>query len=481
MAEISFHNVSLFYQGSSVLTGCSFDLKEKEHICIQGDIGAGKTMLLRSLVGLAHIVDGSGSYKIDGAEVSKFEFHKVVSLVDFSRPGKYFNPKNHFYQQRYHHKMEDDFSKSVNIQNLMKFKGFSLEDNDVRSYLQRCHFWDRLDKSLIQLSSGQRKKLRLILALLHLPQILLLDSPYIGLDAESRVDLNDWLEELVIEKNIQIIMVAEERDVPEWFDGRIVLPSRSKWDVEKENHAINQLQISWKNNALLKSKDPLIELKHIKIIFDQNSLFEDVSWKINQGDRVAIIGKNGSGKSTLLSLLNADNPKAYSNNVNMFGVRRGEGDSIWDVKKMTGFVSSELHLYFTENMNCHKVIATGFFDTKFIPRKLTRSELDTIERYTAYFQLSHLLEKNYCNISIGEQKVILFIRAIIKAPPLLLLDEPFQGFDTNSIKRANKLLNLMAEQLNTTMVFITHYRDEIPECINKTYLLKEGRLEVETN
>lgn len=476
MAEIKCRNASITYRGVEVLSSFSFQIKEGEHTCIQGPMGSGKTILMRSLAGFAQLQDGDLEFLSDGKAISKFEFYKDVSLVEFSKPGKYFNPKNHFYQQRYHHHMEDDFSKSVTIQDLMVLKGFSIAAKDVRLYLQRCNLWDHLDKSLIQLSSGQRRKLQLVLSLLHLPKVLLLDSPYIGLDAESREDLNDWLNELVIENKLQIIMVAEERDVPSWVKGRIELPATATNNTPSDKSCLEQIQKTWKNNALFQFVDPLIELKNIKIKFDKNQLFENVNWTVNHGDRIAIIGNNGAGKSTLISLLNADNPKVYCNNVNMFGVRRGSGDSIWDIKKKTGFISSELHLYFTENMSCLKVIATGFFDTKFIPRKLENSEIELIEFYTDYFKLSHLLNRDYRQISMGQQKVILFIRAIIKSPPLLLLDEPFQGFDAKSIDKAKKLLNLMADQLNTTLIFITHYQDEIPECINRRFQLEDGEL-----
>ena len=160
---------------------------------------------------------------------------------------------------------------------------------------------------------------------------------------------------------------------------------------------------------------------------------------------IALIGQNGSGKSTLLSFMYADNPKAYSANVRMFGVQRGKGDNIWDVKSRIGFVSTELQTYFTERISCFEAIGTGLFDTKYIARKLRNQEITQIEALAAYFEVSALLHKKLQEISFGEQRLILFIRALVKFPSVLLLDEPYLGFDGPLVRHANALLVKLAE------------------------------------
>ena len=93
--------------------------------------------------------------------------------------------------------------------------------------------------------------------------------------------------------------------------------------------------------------DPVIELRHVNVAYDGHFILNDISWTVRTGERWAVRGPNGSGKSTLLSLLCGDHPQAYANDVRLFGQRRGSGESIWDVKRRTGFVSPELHLYFS--------------------------------------------------------------------------------------------------------------------------------------
>lgn len=404
MVEIQYHNCTLHYQGDEVLFGCSFHIEPGKHAIIQGPIGSGKTMLLRSLAGFAQLKYGTISFLSEGKEISKADFHKKTLLVEFAKPSKFFNPKNHFYQQRYHFQMEDDeSSKSMTIEALLELKGFSLDDQKVLQFLQRENLLDLLKNKLIQLSSGQRRKLQFIVSLLKLPEVLLLDSPYIGLDAESRNDLNEWLLILAEENNLQIIIIADERDAPKWITKRITLPPNNYYSTSKPS-SNKPLIKAWKNHHIQKVGIPILELENIKIAYEKFRILNDLSWKVSQGERVALLGKNGSGKSTLLSLIYADNPKAHCNNIKLFSTQRGKGDNIWSIKKRIGFVSSELHLYFIEKYNCLKVIATGYFDTKFIPRKLHTHEKKALKCILTI--LDCLIYKEYSKISLGEQKVI---------------------------------------------------------------------------
>ena len=90
---------------------------------------------------------------------------------------------------------------------------------------------------------------------------------------------------------------------------------------------------------------------------------KNVDWQIKQGERWALLGPNGAGKSTLLSLINGDNPQAYANDIILFDRKRGTGESIWDIKSKTGFVSPELYQYFPTDNSCLQVIESGFYDT----------------------------------------------------------------------------------------------------------------------
>ena len=117
-----------------------------------------------------------------------------------------------------------------------------------------------------------------------------------------------------------------------------------------------------------------------------------------------------------------------------------------------------------------------YFDTLFIPRKLSPSVLQYIDSLLAYFQIQSFKHRPFNLLSLGEQRIVLFIRALIKNPVLLLLDEPYQGMDKTTIQMANNLLDEIFSAGASTLIFITHYARELPAVINRITRIESGRI-----
>src|SRR5439155_10864494 len=163
-------------------------------------------------------------------------------------------------------------------------------------------------------------------------------------------------------------------------------------------------------------------------------VLHDVSWTVRTGERWAVLGPNGSGKSTLLSLICADHPQAYSNEIWLFGRKRGSGESIWEIKRHIGLVSPELHLYFSEPLSAAETAATGFFDV--VTYRPTTPEQDQrVRSLFEQFEIASLADRPFASLSTGEQRLVLLLRALVKDPPLLVLDEPFQGLDERLVDK----------------------------------------------
>ncbi|MBN1924829.1 MAG: ATP-binding cassette domain-containing protein, partial [Prolixibacteraceae bacterium] len=153
------------------------------------------------------------------------------------------------------------------------------------------------------------------------------------------------------------------------------------------------------------------------------------------------------------------------------------GESIWDIKAKTGFVSPEMQQYFPTRLKALDVVCSGFFDSEGLFMKPSGFHQKLARQWLSYIGIENLSEKPFNHLSASQQRMVLIVRALVKKPPLLLLDEPFQGLDTNNLFLFKQLLNKIALDQNCTMVFISHFRDEIPENFTNEICLNKGKVE----
>jgi molybdate transport system ATP-binding protein len=313
---------------------------------------------------------------------------------------------------------------------------------------------------MIQLSNGENKRLQIVKSLAYQPDWLILDNPYMGLDVNGRDILTKGLLSLQA-KGIHFILISSPGDVPDYINQIIELPA---------SHAVES-----KPKPLLRNLDPFdvaVKMEKVQIKYGAKTILQDFSWEVKRGERWAIKGPNGAGKSTLISLITADNPQAYSQNITLFDRKRGSGESIWDIKKKIGYVSPELHLYFKEGGSCFSVVASGLFDTQGLFKRLSDDQKVQINHWMQVMGIVHLAERSFRQISGGEQRMVLITRALVKNPELLILDEPCQGLDRIQTERLKTVLDYLATNSEMTLLYVSHYDRDIPSCVNQTLELK---------
>jgi molybdate transport system ATP-binding protein len=226
---------------------------------------------------------------------------------------------------------------------------------------------------------------------------------------------------------------------------------------------------------LLRSLDPFetaVKMEKVQIKYGSKTILSDFSWKVKRGERWAIKGPNGSGKSTLISLITADNPQAYSQDITLFDRKRGTGESIWDIKRKIGYLSPELHLYFKEGGSCFSVVASGLFDTLGLFKRLSEEQMAQANHWMQVMGIVHLKERSFLQISGGEQRMVLITRALVKNPELLILDEPCQGLDRVQTDHLKSVLDYLAANSEMTLLYVSHYDRDIPSCVNQVLELK---------
>jgi molybdate transport system ATP-binding protein len=224
---------------------------------------------------------------------------------------------------------------------------------------------------------------------------------------------------------------------------------------------------------------PLIELQHVSVKYQDVTVLQDITWTMRQGEHWAIRGPNGAGKSTLLSLILADNPQAYANELKIFGQRRGSGESIWDIKRYIGWVAPEIHMYYQSQAPCQTVVCSGLFDSVGLYHNVTPAQLQVATKWMQALEIEALAERSFREVSIGEQRLVLLARALVKQPRLLILDEPCQSLDGLNRSRIIQLLDSLCQQTPVSLLYVTHHLDELPRSITHVMHLENGRMRVE--
>ena len=196
-----------------------------------------------------------------------------------------------------------------------------------------------------------------------------------------------------------------------------------------------------------------------------------MNWKFCEGENWAILGPNGAGKSTLVKLITGDHPQAYANHIRLFGRRRGSGESIWDVKRHIGLISSELQTRYRQGIQVIAVIRSGFFDSVGLYRRCSAAQEDLADRWLANIGLEDKRSLPFDRLSYGERRLVLLARAMVKAPRLLVMDEPCQGLDPENRKQILSLVDQICRRGTTHLLYITHLPEEIPQAVTRVLKL----------
>jgi molybdate transport system ATP-binding protein len=218
-------------------------------------------------------------------------------------------------------------------------------------------------------------------------------------------------------------------------------------------------------------------MNKVNISYNGRSILSDINWVVKKGERWSVAGPNGAGKSTLLSLITADNPQAYANDVWLFERKRGSGESIWDIKKKIGYVSPELHLYFDKGISVLDAVASGLFDTIGLFRRPTPEQSEKINIWLDILGLEELGMRMMNQLSLGQQRLVMLARALVKSPPLLILDEPTQGLDVNQTNNFKSIIEAICLVSDVTLLYVSHYQADLPSAIQHQLNLKQGSVQ----
>lgn len=462
-----------------LLKNASFTITSGEQVFLTGKAGSGKTSLAMALAGQAYVSGNINSfYDNDSVFLPK----TILVSQHFSFKNK-FGLSEFYYQQRYNSYDSED---SITL-----FEAINNESKDTRlisQLIEIMHLEHRLNAPLIQLSSGERKKLQLILAFLQPAQIMILDNPYIGLDVDSVSKLNLFIHELC-NLGVTFILISDSPEIPDFIShvaeitgGQVSFMPKAdySWSEAKSNARENLISYNAIKSLLLPLSDlsgnEIVRMEKVSIRYAEKTVLNEIDWLVEKGDKWLLSGHNGAGKSTLLSLVTGDNPQAYANQLFLFGNKRGSGETIWDIKRNIGYVSPELHWNFTTNLSCLDTVISGFFDTPGLYSKANSEQIKIAHEWLAALNLTEYANTKFGQVSHGIQRMLLLLRALVKNPPLFIFDEPCQGLDEFHTRQFTNLVDALFADSAHTIIYISHRADQIPACINKKIRLVNGSI-----
>ena len=335
-----------------------------------------------------------------------------------------------------------------------------------------------LDRGYRLLSSGEGRRVMLGRALLEQPDLLLLEEPFDGLDVESHAELTRALGQLAESGLRLVLLVGQRQDIPGWVThialldhGRLALAgpaaeitAHPDWQAATDliqapapvlppRQSEFQLR-NWPAEA------PLVRLVNGRVAYGDTVQFEGFDWALMPGEHTQIVGPNGCGKSTLLKLINGDHPQCYANDLTVFGYRRGSGESIWDIKKHLGYVSTDLQRDYRVSGNVVTAVISGLTDSIGLYQATGHDELALARQWLDCVGLADKATRPLRSLSSGEQRLVLIARALIKQPPLLILDEPTLGLDDVNRFRVLAVVERLLREGPTTLLFVSHRQDE---------------------
>ncbi len=506
----------------------NLDILAGEQVAIVGDNGAGKSMLVDVITGKHALLMTEVKYDFAPSKAKMVSDNiKYMTFRDSygASDGQY------YYQQRWN---QNDVDEAPTVGELLdeafrvaeqgitrtsNYDKFLVRDESeaeaaervareeadkqqVRIELERMrdrlydifHLDQLVDKRVIMLSSGELRKFQLTKTLLTNPRVLIMDNPFIGLDVNARKQLHEFLTILSKETDILIILVLSKTDdiplfvthvipvddmdmkpkmtIEEYKASQPVPPSRVITD-EKAEAILSLPYAKGSDEDAEPGTQHVIDFKDVNIRYGERTILKDLSFSVLNGEHWALSGENGAGKSTLLSIVCADNPQAYANNIVLFDYKRGTGESIWDIKKHIGYISPEMHRAFMRDLPSIDIVASGLSDATGLYKKPKPEQMGICEFWMDVFGIAKYKDTTFLKLSSGEQRLVLLARAFVKDPSLLILDEPLHGLDMKNRRLVKDVIETFCQRKNKTLIMVTHYQEELPKCIDHSIFLKK--------
>jgi len=484
LANSSSNPLNMAHKGSYAIRNLNWQVNQGEHWVLLGKNGSGKSALTATLIGQAVRESGERNSTIKHVEIVSSDAQKQLLNQELVREQEDDAPslvRDIIYSA-------GDAAGDANSFDDDLFDGYTLDLALCQQLIEAFDFERLLSRHFRDLSTGETRKLLLIKALSAKPDLLVLDEPFEGLDAHSVTKLREILDALSSDAlssdalssdrtDISFILILNRLDhIPSFvthygyvnagqLQHTLANPAEEQitdllklLHIETTSLSIPKAEHSHGDKAF--SGEVLVNLQNAKVAYGGEAVFKNLNWTIKKHQHWQLTGRNGSGKTCLLNLITGDNPQCYSNDIEVFGYQRGNGESIWQIKQHIGYISNALHMDYRVGVSALNTIISGFFDSIGLYQPPTDEQKNIAMQWLELLGLDNKQGTPFTQFSYGDQRMLLIARAMVKHPTLLILDEPCLGLDEANRLRVLMLIEKICEASESTVIYVNHHRED---------------------
>lgn len=466
----SLRQLSLSFRARPVLKGIDWTWNTGDHWAIVGPNGAGKSALAGVLSGenRHYAGDYARSEELNAAGVAYVGFEQARQLCERDRKldcAEY---------------ASDAQDRGTSVGDLLR--GDDTQPERRAALVELLRIGHILDRGLRYVSTGEMRKALLASALLRNPGLLILDGPMDGLDADTQQTLGQALDRIIVASPAVLVLCRSADEVPAACN-KVMLIENGRIVEAGERQAVlagtgvkrlltpepleftsPPAQITTRESS---PSEATLQLDQVSVNFGDLCVFRDLSWTLKQNQHCMICGPNGSGKSTLLDLLTGDNHKAYGQAISFLGKRRGQGESVWDIKALFGRVDARMQFAVPNGSSVIDVVLSGFYDSTGLRDRTTDRQRAAARDWLHALGLGKDMPAEFHTLSFGLQRLVLLARAMVKGPAILLLDEATLSLDAGHRRLLLSAVDHIIDAGGCQLLFVSHSSGERPACINQ--------------
>ena len=503
MAEIlSVSNLSVTFTAtdshqSVAVNKISFSIQEGRITAIVGQSGSGKSTLALAIARLlSNNVKISGKINFNDIDLLKLGNKELCKIrgkqigMIFQDPLTCLNPLHH---------IKNEISEAIKVHN-KNISAASLKKriNELLELAELKNFTSRLNSYPHQLSGGQKQRVMIAIALANNPQILIADEPTTALDDKTSEQILKLLLNLRKKLKLTILFITHDLKVVKKLADEVLVMHQGKIIEEQSvedifqhpQHDYTKLLIAalkfdyrQKNN---KKGDKILQINNLSVKFPIKKSFlgfgakylyanDNISFDLNLGDNLGIVGSSGSGKSTLalaISRLIKSEGQIIFNNQNIKELNKVQQKQI---RSQIQIIFQDPYNSLNPRMTIEEIIGEGLIIHNIAKDSKQRSEM--VDAILKEVGLNPQVKKRYPHqFSGGQRQRIAIARSLILKPKLLILDEPTSALDLLTQKEILKLLKNLQTKHQISYILISHDLDVVKSISDRIARFENGKI-----